>query len=194
MKRYVIVTNIWGRVAFKEEKEQFDTKEELDEYIKLFEGVCSQYQEPEINLKTGARKWNSFNEKNERYWGYVCGDSQKRKVLKWGGKGLQNINKNSNILRIYDYIFREEGEIPKDYKWDNGEYEGWLQYRWGDGKNAVGYVEKKKPKSEKKVNESINEPINEPIDDFNDDFAEELEEKYDKYEESERIKLLEDRW
>ena len=191
MKKYVIVTNIWGRVAFKEEREQFDTKEELDEYIKLFEGVCSHYQEPEMDPKRpGIHKWNEYNDKNERFWGYVCGDSKNRKILKWGGKELQHLHKNSKTFEIYDRLFREEGEIPKDYKWDMGEYEGWLQYRWGDGKNAIGYVEKKKPKSEKKVNEPINELINDP----NYDFAEELEEKYDKYEDSERVKLLQERW
>ena len=193
MKKYVIVTNIWGRAAFKEEKEQFDTKEELEEYIQLFEGVCSQYKKPEMDPKRpGFHKWNKFYDKEERFWGYLCGDSEKRKILKWGGRGLQNIHRNSHMFKIYDYIFREEGEIPKDYKWDDGEYEGWLQYRWGDGKNAIGYVEKKKP--QKKSNEPINEPISSLNDDPNYDFAEELEEKYAKYEDSERVKLLQERW
>lgn len=45
-----------------------------------------------------------------------------------------------------DIFFRKENEIPKDYKWDIGEYEGWLQFRWGDGKNAIDY---KKPSNKK---------------------------------------------
>ena len=34
-------------------------------------------------------------------------------------------------------MFRGKGEIPEDYKWDVGEYEGWLQFRWGNGLNAI---------------------------------------------------------
>ena len=34
-------------------------------------------------------------------------------------------------------LFRGKDEIPEDYKWDVGEYEGWLQYRWGNGLNAI---------------------------------------------------------
>lgn len=44
------------------------------------------------------------------------------------------------------FFFRKDNEIPKDYKWDKGEYEGWLQYRWGDGKNVIDY---KKPSNKK---------------------------------------------
>lgn len=42
-----------------------------------------------------------------------------------------------NKLAELDFFFRGPGEVPEDYKWDDGEYEGWLQYRWGDGKNAL---------------------------------------------------------
>ena len=34
-------------------------------------------------------------------------------------------------------MFRGKDEIPEDYKWDIGEYEGWLQFRWGNGLNAI---------------------------------------------------------
>ena len=40
-------------------------------------------------------------------------------------------------LELLDVLFRKPGEIPEDYKWDNGEYEGWLQFRWGNGLNAI---------------------------------------------------------
>jgi len=42
-----------------------------------------------------------------------------------------------NKLAELDFFFRGPSEIPEDYKWDTGEYEGWLQFRWGDGKNAI---------------------------------------------------------
>ena len=57
MKKYIVLTNIWGKKqniyfgtlmdVFKEEKEEFDTMEEVNEYVSLFEGVCSQYEMPE---------------------------------------------------------------------------------------------------------------------------------------------------
>jgi hypothetical protein len=95
-----------------------------------------------------------------------------------------------NKLYIKDYLFRGEDEIPADYKWDDGEYEGWLQFRWGDGTNAVGYV---KPESTKK-NESIDEPDDaydgEPFN-TND---EEIENSFLREEDKEKLKRLEDRW
>ena len=45
--------------------------------------------------------------------------------------------KFKNKLQELDFFFRGPSEIPPDYKWDIGEYEGWLQFRWGDGKNAI---------------------------------------------------------
>ena len=62
-----------------------------------------------------------------------------------------NINTNKHKDKIYpflhynedlklsdlDFFFRGPSEIPENYKWDTGEYEGWLQFRWGDGKNAI---------------------------------------------------------
>lgn len=46
-------------------------------------------------------------------------------------------------LEIKDKLFRGDDEIPKDYKWDNGEYAGWLQYRWGNGLNAIEIEDKR---------------------------------------------------
>ena len=48
MKNYVVITNIWGRkrniygqlIGFlQEEKEEFDSLDEANSYIELFEGV-----------------------------------------------------------------------------------------------------------------------------------------------------------
>jgi hypothetical protein len=47
----------------------------------------------------------------------------------------------NNRLSKLDFFFRGPHEVPEDYKWDTGEYEGWLQFRWGDGKNAITYGE-----------------------------------------------------
>lgn len=50
----------------------------------------------------------------------------------------------TNKLAKLDFFFRGPYEVPEDYKWDTGEYEGWLQFRWGDGKNAIIYGEEQK--------------------------------------------------
>ena len=54
--------------------------------------------------------------------------------------------KSNKDLYFLDEYFCGPSEVPKDYDWDDGEYEGWLQFRWGDGKNAIGYTEPKKGK------------------------------------------------
>lgn len=58
-------------------------------------------------------------------------------------------------LKMYDDHFRKPGEIPDGYEFDSGEYEGWLQYRWGDGKNAI----EKKVIPVKKEKEEIINPL-----------------------------------
>lgn len=42
-----------------------------------------------------------------------------------------------NRLGELDFFFRGPSEIPPNYEWDEGEFQGWLQFRWGDGKNAI---------------------------------------------------------
>lgn len=64
--------------------------------------------------------------------GYVVLDTQKEKVIKWSiTKCIVGVNSKTSKLYLMDYLFRKDDEIPKDYKWDDGEYKGWLQYRWG---------------------------------------------------------------
>ena len=127
----------------------------------------------------------------ERLWGYVIGDTEECKIIEWGGLDMMNIWKTSDIRRVKDYLFRGKDEIPKDYKWDDGEYEGWLQYRWGDGKNAIDYVEPEKPKKKK---EDIDEYLDEDLDDMYIDDNEDIENQYLKEEDRLKLKLLMDRW
>jgi hypothetical protein len=76
------------------------------------------------------------------------------KLLKVGGSGmyisyLHTLGKKEFDLQWTDRFFREPNEIPDDYDWDDPEeYDGWLQYRWGDGKNSLTYQEPPKPKEE----------------------------------------------
>ena len=194
MKKYLVVTNIWGKRqktfwqtvdSFKEEREYFDTLEEAKEYCTLFEEIGKTYETPKFWNRVGYTNLYDFTNTKARAWGYLIADTEEQKVIKWGGIGMYNLTKKDDVRYIKDRLFRGEDEIPKNYKWDNGEYEGWLQFRWGDGKNAVDYVEpqKKKEKSDNNVPLTIEADPNEDIED-----------KYADIESRDRIKRLENRW
>jgi len=197
MKRFIVITNIWGKKPnvtygpmdyFKEEREEFDTIEETKDYIALFEGVCSTYTKPEINIKGKHITWKE----GDRMWGYVVGDRNNYKI-KFGGDALFNLKRNASTLRQRDYVFRGPDEVPKDYVWDDGEYEGWLQYRWGDGKNAIDYVEKQHKDYLKKIAKEF-PPAQFEQEYMCCDFPEDMEDKFAKDYEREQIKLKENRW
>lgn len=201
MKKWLIVTNIWGKKknawgnlseSFKEEREYFDTFEDLKAYIKLFEEICSTYKMPEEDPKDkwynkrriGDHKtYYNFKNENERVWGYVVGNTETQTIEKWGGISLLNLSKKDSVLRQKDYLFRGPDEIPKNYKWDSGEYEGWLQYRWGDGKNAIGYVEPKKKKKIEDIAEDHSEAYERLYDlmDKRDEWIREHPTEYEEY-------------
>lgn len=211
MKKYLVVTNIWGkkevtmwfsRDVFEEEKEYFDTLEDAEDFSWLFKEYASVYPNPE------KKTWNCFHKADkyysiktklayntfkpgERLWGYVICDTEECKVLEWGGLCMYHISKKMDQREVKDYLFRGKDEIPKDYVWDNGEYEGWLQYRWGDGKNALDYVEPEKPK---KIKEEIEDDGS--IDEFVDTYIDndDIENSFLKEEDKEKLKLLADRW
>ena len=85
---------------------------------------------------------------NMFFYGFVIIDFEKEEVLEisksvtkdidlWARKTYPHFNNTEYNLFIKDQLFRGGDEIPNDYKWDDGEYIGWLQYRWGNGLNAI---------------------------------------------------------
>ena len=212
MGRYVIITNIWGYKVRRystfdtkdwkynasytdQEKVEFDDLNEAKDYIKLFEDICSIYERPELSTKKYRGDKNReyiFDSPNKALWGWLMGDRETKK-LTWGGDKLKNYNNSCDKRVLYDILFRGPDEIPKNYKWDFGEYEGWLQFRWGDGKNAIDYVEKEKPKKEfNHIDDE--EVIDKPIDISYVDEYEEIENSFIKAEDAEKLKKLIDRW
>lgn len=172
-KRYKFIFNTWSSRSFKSDELEFDSLKELNKTIALYDEIYNT-TEPSKDL---------FGD--EKIWGYAAVDFESEKILKYGGRGLYNINnKHFSILAQKDYFFRGEDEVPKNYKWDDGEYDGWLQFRWGDGKNAINYVER--PKSKKKTVEEIKETETNEFD--------ELQEEFDKSYIKEKIKEKIDRW
>ena len=168
--RYMVIFDKWNQYDFHEDKVEYDDFQELNDDLQvLVDEVFSEIPHPklakeyEYRLKKGTPvglyqwDWGSKTA-NEYLWGYAVLDFEKEEVIKWGGDNLRNWSKFSNPLRLKDTFFRGEDEIPIDYKWDSGEYEGWLQFRWGDGKNAIDYVptedELRKEKEKKKCEAS----------------------------------------
>ena len=83
-----------------------------------------------------------------QFWGYIVLDMIEHKFIKVvNGLHMSSytVSAIKPTLAQYDMFFRGEDEIPEDYQWDiRGEYAGWIQFRWGDGKNAIDYIEPEK--------------------------------------------------
>lgn len=130
-KRFMIIFNTWSEYSFSEDITEFDNLEDTQEHINLIEEVYKDYDEKDSK---------GYSKKI----GYVLLDFSKQKILKWGNSGeIYRCGRKYDKLELKDIFFRGNDEIPEDYQWDSGEYEGWLQYRWGDGKNAINYGENK---------------------------------------------------
>ena len=61
-------------------------------------------------------------------------------------------NSINSSMSNKDYFFRDTDICPDEYIWKEGEYNGWLQFKWGDGKNAINYVKPQKQKIKKVQN------------------------------------------
>ena len=141
--------------------DEFDTITEVRDYInflnELYQDVEEPYKVPEkwVHRLTGNVTYKRpsqfqdymyiYNESyweaedgKRKFWGYYVFDYEVERVIDHGGVDHPEFTKQyKQNLAIRDALFRGKDEIPKDYKWDIGEYEGWLQFRWGNGLNAI---------------------------------------------------------
>ena len=175
-KRYVLLFNEWWRQNrrghdytwhFNPSWHEYDTLEEAMEEVKLINEVYSPQLIPFSEKVPHDDFWDDGEgdiTNGGKWWGYALLDYEREKVVKSGGKGYLRAThmkpvtmKSNKDLYFLDEYFCGPSEVPKDYDWDDGEYEGWLQFRWGDGKNAIGYTEPKKGKPVDKP-EAIEEP------------------------------------
>lgn len=147
-KRYMVIFEKWGRIEFHEDKTEFDTLTEAMEEAQLLEEFYADTPSPKklsrYDWRTGRH--TPYHEWGESYldeylWGYVILDFEEERVVKWGHDQLKFVSKNEDIRKVKDRFFRKDGEVPEGYKWDVGEYEGWLQFRWGNGRNSVEFGE-----------------------------------------------------
>ena len=187
----------------KEYIDEFDTLEEAKQAISMYQDMYKDTPKPQkvmahyYNIKTKEivtrPMWGhpdrDFIKHIEGYfdfsdgamwWGYIVLDFEAERVVYAGGDNPENIN-YKNSLAIRDKYFRKDGEIPNGYVWDDGEYDGWLRFRWGDGQNAVGYVPKSK-KKEDVIEEASEEDLEEHVINYTeaDRLQDEFDEQYDK--------------
>lgn len=198
--RYVILFNLrteTRRISFS--KSLYDSKEdcfaecdELDVMYKYHPLPILTKEELKNKYTGRVKTHNVYDYTNGKsWWGYIVLDFELCQIIRIGGYGFY-VGRSipiTNGTRTYiidkmriantpecrDYFFRDVDKVPDAYEFDTGEYEGWLQYKWGDGKNAIDYVAPPKQKKPK-----VEEPIEE--DTFDDE--------YDNYE----ADLLEDKF
>jgi len=163
--RYYIIFSKWKNVIDYKALSitGYDNLNDALEEVKLLNEVYNNVPIPQkIFSKNGSYYTNSKYKQINRYdwdfsngsyfWGYALLDLENCEFIKISNNGVHigygiphKINRKKD-LEVYDYFFRKENEVPKDYEWHRhgAEYKGWLQFRWGDGKNAIDYVEPSK--------------------------------------------------
>lgn len=147
-KRYAVIFNKWSIYKNIQSITEFDTMNEVNDEVNLIEEMYADTPRPEYKWRGGYSKstvvtdyhWCSPSVQ-EAFWGYLVVDFQNEKIIKWGHDELRMYKKTTDPRKLKDWLFRGEREIPKDYKWKPYEYDGWLQYRWGNGLNAIKYGE-----------------------------------------------------
>ena len=158
-KRYVVIFNTFRDHLETRDITEFNTEEEALEEARLINIYYQDTPKPYREQTEDSYHWNKkykwvYPSPESRWWGYLVLDMGTSKLLKVGGSGmyisyLHTLGKKEFDLQWTDRFFREPDEIPDDYNWDDPEeYDGWLQYRWGDGKNSLTYQEPPKPKEE----------------------------------------------
>lgn len=126
-----------------------DTKDEIEEWKNAIEEQYSEFTRPDESSTvkySGVKYWDNswICDDNHKFWGYVIMDFKTESCIGYGGVSIQDHPKPLDDLILKDIYFRKDNEVPLNYKWDVGEYEGWLKFRWGDGSNAIDKVRKRK--------------------------------------------------
>lgn len=156
-KRYVVIFNTFRDNLETRDITGYDTLDEALEEARLlniyYQDTPKPYREQTEDSWIRSKKYRwVYPSPDSRWWGYLVLDMEGAKLLKVGGAGmyisyLRTLGKKEFDLTWTDKFFRGPTEIPDNYSWDDPEeYQGWLRYRWGDGKNGLTYQEPDKPK------------------------------------------------
>jgi hypothetical protein len=114
-----------------------DTMEELKENMAVIEESYSNIKCPDkynnkfINETDKMKKYTYTDDKF--WWCAFVVDFKELNISDFIGnsKGTYEHQENpTENPRLYDIYFRTENDVPKDYSWDDGEYAGWLKFKW----------------------------------------------------------------
>lgn len=202
-KRYVLIFNIWDNKKCSKSITQYDTIDEVKEEYMFINELYANTPRPQripkednYRRRYGKKEYNISYEGGARFWGYIIIDYDKNEIIKIHNDGLLDFEGRTVTLRMKDFYLRKPGEIPEDYNFEcNAEYEGWLQYRWGNRMNAVDYVAPKKdltPKESHKLD--IYDGCEEDYELDEDYYAEIIENKFADLLDKETKQRLLDRW
>jgi hypothetical protein len=209
-KRYVLVFETWGNPDMKPVRtiNEYDTTKGWKEEAALIDECYADTPKPrerEREWNERTKTWNYFGDYSKsdmhsihpynyvfdndaKFWGYVVLDFELQNVVKFGGEGIKDCYKECfkdyHKYQLLDAMFRGEDEVPKGYKWDDGEYKGWLRFRWGDGKNSVDY----RPPRKCGIHTC------ETYSDEEENYLDQLEEEFSKAGDREWIVERQDRW
>lgn len=195
----MLVLKTWGgQHKATASYDEYDTLEELKEGEKLAKALYKDTPKPiksdDYRYYRRHNKMMSYTYPEGHYWwGYIMLDFEKQAILGTGGTSLYD-DKSMQSLRIKDNYFRGDDEIPEGYVWHQGEYEGWLQYRWGDGKNALDYVAPKKPKKEEDTEIGFDIEtggLDEPFDNYE---AELIQTQFQDLIDKEKLEKIKGKW
>ena len=161
-KRYYVLFSTWREIMSSLSITGYNSLEDALEECKLINNLYADTPLPKkvpnihgkhSNYPRNSKRWDYDFSNGAYFWGYALIDLEEETVVKSMNEfryGAWFLSKK-NYKNVMDFYFRKPNEIPKDYEWDEGEYDGWIQYRWGDGKNAIGYVEPEPEKSEREL-------------------------------------------
>ena len=176
--RYCVIFNIWKDKLESFSCTEFDTLDDALDEAKKLNKMYSSTPKPFKNYHENGKHRDGWGWRYDPYdwdfsdgrqfWGYVVLDMIEHKFIKVVN-GLHMFSYNVSCIKPtledYDKFFRGEDEISADYLWDNrGEYNGWLQFRWGDRKNSIDYIEP--PKKERPGVVEIREFYDEATDSY----------------------------
>lgn len=164
-KKLMLIFNIWHVNGKTEELvSEYDNLKELDndlqEYIDFCKDNYSRPCDDDSNIKKFPtkfykglivnKKYNNNSDSNAAFYGWTILNFETEKFTVGGDSifegsytfafNIPKLKRDPKKFLYYkklDEYFRKDDEIPKNYIWDEGEYDGWLQYRWGDGKNRA---------------------------------------------------------
>lgn len=157
-----------------------EAKEETDLLKEVYKGINRPMKIQTHDSTKYSKKYELKFDENSFYWGYIFLDFNKQiltiyndgikvptiRIRKSSGPCcwsiLDNINSKIDKLELKDIFFRDPKECPYDYEWDGDEeYQGWLRFRWGDGKNNINLDKPEKPKKNYKPKDKFYKPLDE---------------------------------